>query len=150
MSAPASKPQVTRPDGLLILLLVYAAASLLHHAHNAAFLNDYPNMPAWLTPAGVYVAWLAVTVVGIVGYLLFRRGYRLAGLAAIALYGALGLYGLAHYGVAPASAHTATMHLTIWLEAATGALVLIGVAWLIARELRERTARARARQDPVA
>jgi len=144
MSAPASKPQVTRPDGLLILLLVYAAASLLHHAHNAAFLNDYPNMPAWLTPAGVYVAWLAVIVVGIVGYLLFRRGYRLAGLAAIALYGALGLYGLAHYGVAPASAHTAT------IEAATGALVLIGVAWLIARELRERTARARARQDPVA
>ena len=35
------------PRGLLLLLvLAYAAASLFHHAHNAAFLNDYPNMPA--------------------------------------------------------------------------------------------------------
>lgn len=124
------------------LVLAYAATSLFHHAHNAAYLSNYPGMPVWLTPAGVYVAWLATTAVGIAGYLLLRRGYRLAGLGTIALYGALGLYGLAHYGVAPVSAHSPTMHLTIWLEATTGGLVLIGVAWLIASELRQRAARA--------
>ena len=122
---------------LLALVLAYAAASLFHHAHNAAYLSDYPNMPAWLTPAGVYVAWLATTAVGVVGYLLLRSGFRLAGLGTIALYGALGLYGLAHYGVAPASAHSPTMHLTIALEATTGTLVLIGAAWLIVSGLRQ-------------
>jgi hypothetical protein len=127
---------------LLALVLAYAAASLFHHAHNAAFLSDYPNMPGWLTPGGVYVAWLATTAVGIAGYLLLRSGYRLAGLGTIALYGALGLYGLAHYGVAPISAHSSTMHLTIWLEATTGTLVLAGTAWLIVSELRQRMARA--------
>jgi hypothetical protein len=127
---------------LLALVPAYAAASLFHHAHNAAFLSDYPNMPGWLTPAGVYVAWLATTAVGIAGYLLLRSGYRLAGLGTIALYGALGLYGLAHYGVAPISAHSSTMHLTIWLEATTGTLVLAGTAWLIVSELRQRMARA--------
>ena len=122
---------------LLALVLAYAAASFFHHAHNAAYLSDYPNMPAWLTPAGVYVAWLATTAVGVAGYLLLRSGFRLAGLGTIALYGALGLYGLAHYGVAPASAHSPTMHLTIALEATTGTLVLIGAAWLIVSGLRQ-------------
>jgi hypothetical protein len=59
--------RATRPTRLLTLALAYAAASLFHHVHNAAFLGDYPNMPAWLTPAGVYAAWLGVTAVGIVG-----------------------------------------------------------------------------------
>ena len=139
----AGHPRLPIPaGGLALLVLAYAAASLLHHAHNAAFLDDYPNMPAWLTPAGVYAAWASVTAVGVAGWLLFRRGQVVAGLGALALYGALGLYGLAHYGVAPASAHTAGMILTIWLEAATGALVLIGVARLLVRALRAKAARA--------
>ena len=97
-------------------------------------------MPAWLTPAGVYAAWLATTAVGVVGYLLLRSGRRLAGLGGTALYGGLGLYGLAHYGVAPVSAHSMTMHLTIGVEVITGALVLAGVAWLGVNELRQRAA----------
>jgi hypothetical protein len=120
-----------RAGGLLVLVAAYAAASLLHHVHNAAFLADYPNLPAWLTPTGVYAAWFATTAVGAVGWLLVRRGHRLAGLGALALYGALGLYGLAHYGVAPASAHTPAMNLTIGLEVATGTLLMIGVARLM-------------------
>lgn len=117
--------------GLLISLLVYAAASLFHHLHNAEFLSDYPNMPTWLTPAGVYVAWLATTAVGLAGYVLLRRGYRMLGLALLGVYGALGLFGLGHYTVAPLSAHTPTMHLTIWLEAATGAVLMGAVAVLL-------------------
>jgi hypothetical protein len=48
------------PKALLILMLVYGAASLLHFAHNAEFLADYPNMPGWLTRAQVYGVWLGV------------------------------------------------------------------------------------------
>jgi len=126
------------PRALLMLLLAYAAASLFHHVHNAEFLLQYPNMPVWLSPAQVYAAWLGVTLVGVAGYLLVRRGYQLAGLFAIAAYAALGFGGLGHYGVAPLSAHTATMNLTIWLEVATALLLLVAVAGFLARRMRQR------------
>jgi hypothetical protein len=119
-----------------ILLLVYAAASLLHFAHNAEFLADYPNMPAGLSRSTVYAAWLGITAVGLTGYLLFLRSFPLVGLGVIAVYAALGFGGLAHYGLAPASHHTAAMNLTIWLEAATAALLLIAVARLMRNEAR--------------
>lgn len=129
-----NKRKAIRVDGLLILLLAYCAASLFHYLHNAAFLHEYPNMPGWLSPTRVYLAWLGVTAVGLAGYVLVRRGYRIAGLVVVAVYGALGLDGFVHYGLAPLSAHTFTMHLTIWLEAVTALLVLIAVARLIRLE----------------
>ena len=125
-----------RTNLLLVFLLPYGAASLFHYAHNAEFLGDYPNMPAWLSPALVYGAWLGVTAVGLVGYFLIRRGYQLAGLAVLGVYGALGLDGLGHYTLAPLSAHTVAMNMSIWLEAATSVLLLAAVVGLMLRRLR--------------
>lgn len=124
---------------LLILMLVYSAASLLHYAHNAEFLADYPNLPAWISRAKIYAAWLGLTAVGLVGYLLVRRGYHLVGLSVIAAYAALGFDGLGHYSLAPLSAHTTTMNLTIWLESATAALLLLAAAGFAAGQLRSRS-----------
>src|SRR6266487_2036916 len=126
------------PRALLMLLLAYGAASLFHHVHNAEFLPQYPNMPAWSSPAQVYAAWFGVTLVGAVGYLLVRRGYQLAGLSVIAAYAALGFDGLAHYSVAPLSAHTVTINLTIGLEVATALLLLVAAAGLLAKQIRQR------------
>jgi hypothetical protein len=70
------------------------------------------------------------------GYVLLRRGYQLAGLAALIVYGALGLDGLGHYTLAPWSAHTMAMNLTIWLEAGSALLLLAAVAGLMLRRLR--------------
>lgn len=117
-----------RIDVPLILLLAYAAASLSHHVHNAEFLCEYPNMPAWLSPAKVYAAWAGVTSIGVLGYFLFRRGYRLAGLAVLGVYGAFGLDGLGHYTLAPLSVHTTAMNATILLEVVTGFMLLAAVA----------------------
>ena len=136
-----SQRQAIRVDGLLILLLAYGAASLFHYTHNAVFLNEYPNMPAWLSPTLVVAGWLGVTAVGLVGYFLLCRGYRFAGLVVVAVYGALGLDGLGHYSLAPLSAHTFTMNLTIWLEVVTAMLLLIAVAGLMVRWLRGGTSR---------
>ncbi len=111
---------------LLPALLAYAAASLFHHVHNAIFLSAYPNLPAWLSPAGVYAAWGAVTAVGVLGYLLLRLGRALGGLVLLGLYALLGLSGLDHYARAPPAAHAPMMNLSIGCEVAT-AVLLLGV-----------------------
>ena len=112
---------------LLALLLIYAAASFIHFVHNAEFLGDYPNLPATWTPAGVYVAWIGMTLVGVIGWLLVRRGFRITGLGVLAVYAALGLDSLGHYVLAPLSAHTLSMNSTILLEVTAAALLLVEV-----------------------
>jgi hypothetical protein len=112
---------------LVIVLVAYAAASLFHHAHNAEFLDQYPNMPAWLSRMWVYAAWLGATVIGFAGYVLLRRDYRLAGLVLLIVYGCYGLGSLAHYLLAPVSAHSLAMNLSIWLEAATALALVVTV-----------------------
>lgn len=80
-------------------------------------------MPAWLTPLGVYAAWVVTTAIGLTGYVLLRRGSRRPGFILLAAYAAYGLFSLAHYAVAPASAHTPMMHLSIGLEAVTAVIL---------------------------
>jgi hypothetical protein len=116
-------PHKARP-GTLAFLLAYAAASLLHFAHNAEYLKDYPNLPASWTRGDVYLAWLAQGAVGLGGYVLLRAGWQRTGLALIGAYALTGFFGLAHYHVAPVAAHTLAMNATIWLEAVAGALLL--------------------------
>jgi hypothetical protein len=124
-----SEQSPARKDALLLpLMLIYGAASLAHFMHNAVYLYDYPNLPVWLTAAGVVAAWLVVAAVGVLGYLLYRRVSRVAGLITIGVYALLGFGGLDHYTVAPMSAHTVAMNVTILLEGATSALLLAVVA----------------------
>jgi hypothetical protein len=114
---------------LLVLVLSHAVASLVHFVHNATFLADYPNMPGWITPAGVYAVWLGEAAIGAMGVILFLRGRTMIGLALIAIYAVLGLGGLDHYTLAAISAHTLAMNATIWLETATGIVLLVFVIW---------------------
>jgi hypothetical protein len=113
---------------LLPLMLIYGAASLAHFMHNAVYLRDYPNLPVWLTSAGVVAAWLVVAATGVLGYLLYSRLSRVAGLITISAYAVLGFGGLDHYTVASVSAHTVAMNLTILLEVAAAAVLLVFVA----------------------
>jgi hypothetical protein len=135
VAAMSSEHLPIRTDLLLILLLPYASASLLHYVHNAEYLYDYPNMPAWVSSAHIYSAWLCVTALGLVGYFLIRCGYQLVGLFLLTIYSVLGLDGLSHYTLASLSAHTFTMNMTIWLETATAVLLLIALLSLILRRL---------------
>jgi hypothetical protein len=116
-----------RSDWLLVCVVAYAAASLFHYGHNAEFLGEYPNLPAWLSRAQIYSAWLGLTALGALGIALVRLRYRFPGLVVLAVYALLGFDGLAHYAVAPPSAHTPVMNLTIWLEALAAGLLLAAV-----------------------
>ena len=113
---------------LACLLLVYGVASLVHFTHNAEYLADYPNLPQSWSRADVYVVWLAMTAVGIAGWLLVSRGRVLAGLCVLVIYAALGIDSLGHYVLAPLGAHTAAMNSTIFMEVCAAALVLVEVA----------------------
>jgi hypothetical protein len=120
--------QTVRGDtALIVTMLAYCAASLIHFTHNATYIDAYPNLPDSLTPARVYLAWFAETALGACGYLLLSRGLRVIGLALIALYAVLGFDGLAHYSLAPMSAHTLAMNGSIWMEvlAATALLIVL-------------------------
>jgi hypothetical protein len=119
----------SRKDPILLpMMLIYGAASLLHFTHNAVYLHDYPNLPAWLTATGVVGAWLVVAMIGVLGYVLYSRISRVAGLITIALYTLPGFDGLDHYAVAPMSAHTLAMNVTILLEAGCALVLLACVA----------------------
>jgi hypothetical protein len=123
---------------LFTLLLIYGAASLIHFIHNAEFLADYPNLPASWSRAGVYLAWISQTVVGLGGWIFLVRGYQRTGLLFLAVYAALGLDSLGHYVLAPMSNHTVTMNSTILLEVTAAALVLIEVVKQMVRRMSRR------------
>jgi hypothetical protein len=129
----------------LLPTATFAAASLLHHVHNAVFLGAYPHLPPSLSAARVAAAWAATTLVGACGYVLSRGRRRTAGLALLAGYGALGLLGLAHYRLAPMAAHSAAMNATICFEVGAGAVLIVAVVRQVWRRVppREPTAPTR-------
>lgn len=113
------------------LFLLYAAASLTHFTHNAEYLHEYPNLPAF-SRGQVYAAWCVLSAAGVLGFLRYRAGSSL-GLVLLGGYGVLGFAGLLHYTRAPFSGHTAGMNLTICTEVAAAALLLADVLVLAAR-----------------
>ena len=117
---------------LLPFIILYGAVSLVHFVHNALYINAYPNLPPWLTPAGVYAAWLGIAGIGASGYWLYRRGSRAVGLAVIAIYALLGFGGLDHYALAPLSAHSRAMNATILGEVTAASVLLIVIVRIAA------------------
>lgn len=117
--------RTTRHGKLLLLLVAYGAASLVHFVHNAEFIRDYPGLPATWTRGGVYLAWLGMTCVGLFGWWMLQRNWGVAGALVLSGYALLGLDSLGHYVVAPMAAHTAIMNVTILAEVTCAALVLM-------------------------
>lgn len=117
---------------------LYASASLLHFAHNAEYLAQYPNLPLSWSRTDVYFAWYCLTALGVAGYLLYRRGYRAVGLVLLSVYAVLGFGGLLHYTRAPVDHHSIMMNVTIWAEAVAAALVLMNLAAIATRGVRRK------------
>jgi len=118
--------ETSRRDLVLeALLLLYVVASLLHFIHNAEFAETYPNLPAWITRSSVYLTWLVITAVGLLGYLLNRYLHRVVGFGLLSVYAAVGLDGLLHYTRAPMCAHSHGMNFTIWFEVVAASILLV-------------------------
>jgi hypothetical protein len=109
-------------------MIVYGAASLLHFVHNALYIQEYPNLPRWITPLGVYASWCGIAAIGALGYWLYRRVSHALGFLAIAIYALLGFGGLEHYMLAPLGAHSVAMNVTIVAEVVAAFALLISLA----------------------
>jgi len=123
------------PKPLLILTAAYFLTSLGHFSHNAEFICEYPNLPAWLTRTQVYAVWAAITSVGVAGLMLMRRKFMATGLLLVAVYAALGFDGLGHYAVAPMELHPLMANVTILSEVVAAALLLPVALWLLASHM---------------
>jgi hypothetical protein len=122
------------PRHIWFLLAVYFVASSAHFVHNAAYIAYYPNMPSWITSDRVYMAWCVVTAVGIAGLVAVRLRLHAAAPVFIAVYGAVGLDGLAHYALALCSEHTFMTNVTIWSEAISGLCLLVASTVLVTKK----------------
>ena len=120
------------PKPVWLLAALYFAASLAHFSHNAEYIAFYPNMPKSLTRETVYLAWMAITGVGLAGFAMLRFGWVIAAAVFLFAYGALGLDGLAHYTLALCSEHSLAANVTIWAEAVTGVGLAVYCAAFIA------------------
>ena len=126
-------PTSVIPRSVLLLAAVYFVASLAHFSHNAEYIAFYPGMPGWVTREKVYLVWLGVTGLGFSALLFARLAIPALALLFLAVYGAFGLDGLAHYTLALCSEHTLVSNFTIWSEAVTGLALLLVSAVLLAR-----------------
>jgi hypothetical protein len=116
------------PRHIQVLFALFFAANLTHFAHNAEYIAFYPGLPSWLTREKVYLAWVAGASIGLLGLLVSRTRFKALGLTLIAIYGALGIDGLAHYTLALCSEHTLATNLTIWSEVVAGLCLLLASA----------------------
>ena len=115
---------------------IYLLATFSHFAHNALFIDQYPNFPSQISGTAVFGAWIGITSIGVVGYLLMQYGKQMIGLIVIAVYSVMGFSGLAHYTTTPLVAHSFIINFSIWLEATTGLMVLIIAVKLLVKQFR--------------
>ena len=114
------------PVYFLVMLAVYCAASLIHFTHNATFIADYPNLPAWLGRAQFHEAWIAIALIGVLGLIIFFGGFQKTGVLILAIYAAIGFDGLEHCTRSPIAAHTLAMNATIGFEVPAATVLLVG------------------------
>jgi hypothetical protein len=112
----------------LALAIVVTGA---HFIDNARAIRIYPE-PGWITRPDIAVSWIAMTAIGVAGYVLYRRGRAGWGAAMLYAYALLAGAGVLHYRYAPASHFTPWMHALIAGEA-LAALALISITtWALA------------------
>lgn len=124
------------------IALAHGAASFVHFAHNATYLEDYPNLPATFTVLNVYLTWILLAAVGVTGFMIHKHRTNAIGLVILSIFGLSGFAGLLHYNQAPWSSHTSAMNVTILLESFTGVVMLAAVttAFLARRKIARKAA----------
>ncbi|HEY9640189.1 MAG TPA: hypothetical protein V6C57_06875 [Coleofasciculaceae cyanobacterium] len=113
---------------LRLILITSIVSTTIHFTDNYRFIEKYPQ-PIWVTASSIYQSWTILTIVGIVGYWLYKsRKFWLAYLC-LGAYSLTGLASPGHYLYGSLSQFSVKMHLFIWTDAITGLAVLGFVLW---------------------
>jgi cytochrome b subunit of formate dehydrogenase len=125
----------TRKTILLILLGINVVSTILHYTDNFVHFDKYPQ-PAWITPEGVYISWIVLTLFGIAGYFLYVKNAFWAAYLCLVIYAITGISSSAHYFFPATEVISLKMNVLIWLDAIAGTSILCFTLWsaLLQRE----------------
>ncbi|MEB3281586.1 MAG: hypothetical protein VKK42_21960 [Lyngbya sp.] len=120
---------------LKVFLLACIISTAIHFTDNYLYIEQYPQ-PDWITPRSIYVSWIIWTMIGVVGYGLYRSQRFWLAYLCLTIYSFSGLDSLAHYGFGTWSDFSVKMHFFILTDGLTGLSVLGFTLWsgLILRE----------------
>ena len=108
---------------LEVLLLTYLVASFLHFIQDAEYARAYP-LSGWSSTSSVYITWLAISAIGLLGYLIHRSTLRWVGQMVLCLYAVVGFDGLFHYTRAPFSTYSRAMNISIGVQVVMATILL--------------------------
>lgn len=124
-----------RQSWLLVLLILNITASILHYTDNLIHFDSYPE-PDWFSPYLTDSIWLAMTPLGLLGFIFYRQ--QKFQLSYIGLYGyaLLSQLTLGHYLIAPIWDLTIKMNSLILIESLAAVPLLLFTIWsqMILRE----------------
>ncbi|WP_206602933.1 DUF6010 family protein [Leptolyngbya ohadii] len=120
---------------LKILLTACVVSTAIHFIDNYLYIEQYPQ-PDWITPSSVYVSWIGWTMVGIVGYWLYKNQRFWLAYLCLVFYSFCGLDSLGHYLYGGMSEFSPKMHFFILTDGVVGFALLGFTLWssLILRE----------------
>ena len=118
---------------LNIVFFTAVASSIVHYTDNYLAFDRFPNdgVGPEITADSVWIAWIAFTVFGIAGYLLYRRGQIREGSALLAVYSISGLIGIGHYTASGMSELAWWRHVHIGIDILCGIAVLTFAIWSV-------------------
>ncbi|MGB8697955.1 MAG: hypothetical protein WCD18_00935 [Thermosynechococcaceae cyanobacterium] len=115
---------------LLSILLLNLVSTGIHYWDNYVGFDHYP-MPAWITPNGVWISWLVLTVFGCVGYWLYRQQKFWLAYACLAIYAIAGVSTPGHYVYAPLNHFSLKMNVMILSDGLVGASLIAFLVWSV-------------------
>ncbi len=119
----------TNAQSILKLILVSSIVSTaIHFTDNYRLIEQYPQ-PAWITAPSIYQSWIILTIIGLIGYWLYRLRKFWAAYLCLAIYSLTGLASPGHYLYGSWSQFSFKMHFFIWTDAITSSAILGFVVW---------------------
>jgi hypothetical protein len=134
-----ARPQA--PDratvALRAALLATFVSSIFHYTDNYVRFDQYAQGTTGpITKPVIAVSWVAFTVFGAAGYVLYRRGRWSSSAWCLMYYSVGGLISPLHYTTVPPSSFDAFQHTFIITDLLAGASVLWFALWLLSTRAR--------------
>ncbi|MBE9211206.1 hypothetical protein IQ247_00480 [Plectonema cf. radiosum LEGE 06105] len=121
---------------LLILLIISVVITAFHYTDNFINFPSYPD-PEWITPQSIYQSWLILTILGIIGYVLYLNNILWLACVCLSIYSLTGISSPGHYFFQTTETFSFKMHTLIWLDFIAGSLILGFTIWSIGMKYKE-------------